>query len=74
MRVLVLCSGTGSIDSAFERNGWDVVSVDWLAKFAPSLCVDITQWDYKAAFPKDHFQFVWASPACTHFSIARSTG
>ena len=74
MRVLVLCSGTGSIDRAFERRGWDVVSVDWLAKFAPSLCVDITQWDYKAAFPKDHFQFVWASPACTHFSIARTTG
>ena len=74
MRVLVLCSGTGSIDRAFERKNWDVVSVDWLAKFSPTLCVDIMDWDYQAAFPKDHFNFVWASPACTHFSIARTTG
>ena len=74
MRVLVLCSGTGSIDRACERRGWNVVSVDWLAKFAPTLCVDIMDWDYQAAYPKDHFDFVWASPACTHFSIARTTG
>ena len=74
MRVLVLCSGTGSIDRAFERKGGDVVSVDWLSKFRATLCVDITQWDYRAAYPKDHFQFVWASPACTQFSVARTTG
>ena len=74
MRVLVLCSGTGSIDRAIERRGWEVTSVDWLAKFGPTLCMDITEWDYRAAFPKDHFQFVWASPACTHFSLARTTG
>ena len=62
------------MDRAFERKGWDVVSVDWLAKLRPTICVDITQWDYRAACPKDHFAFVWASPACTHFSIARTTG
>ena len=32
------------------------------------------RWDYQAAFPRDHFQFVWASPASTHFSLARTTG
>ena len=74
MRALVLCSSTGSVDREFERKGWDVTSVDWLAKFRPTLCVDIMQWDYRAAFPKDHFQFVWASPACTQFSLARTTG
>ena len=74
MRVLVLCSGTGSVDRAFERKGWEVTSVDWLAKFEPTLCVDIMHWDYQAAFPRGHFQFVWASPACTHFSIARTRG
>ena len=74
MRVLVLCSGTRSIDSAFERRGWNIVSSDWLRKFRPTLCVDILAWDYKAAFPRDDFQFVWASLACTMFSIARTTG
>ncbi len=69
----MLCSGTGSIDRAFERRGWGVVSVDWLAKFRPTLCLNIMDWDYQT-FPKDHFDFVWASPACTHFSIARTTG
>ncbi len=74
MRALVLCSGTGSVDRAFERRGWEVTSVDWSDRFEPSLCVDITQWDYRAAFPQDYFQFVWASPDCTMFSIARTRG
>ncbi len=74
MRVLVLCSGTGSVDRAFERRGWEVTSVDWSARFNPSICVDIMQWDYKAAFAQDNFQFVWASPDCTMFSIARTRG
>ena len=43
MRVLVLCLGTGSVDRAFERKGWEVVSVDWLAKLRPTICVDIMQ-------------------------------
>ncbi len=74
MRALVLCSGTGSIDRALERQGWTVESVDWLPKFQPTMCVDILNWDYKAAFPKDHFDFVWSSPQCTMFSVARTTG
>ena len=70
----MLCSGTGNINRAFERKGWDVVSVDWLAKFRGNLCADIMQWDSRAAFPKDHFHFVSASPTCTHFNVARTTG
>ena len=71
--VFVLCSGTGSVDRAFERRGWNVTSVDWLPKSWPTICADILSWDYQAAFPKDRFQFVWMSPACTMFSIARTT-
>ena len=72
MRVLVLCSGTGSVDRAFECSRWEVTSVDWSERFNPSVRVDIMQWDYKAAFAQDFFQFVWASPDCTMFSIART--
>ena len=74
MRALVLCSGTGSLDRAFLAQNWEVVSVDWLPKFRPSICVDIMQWDYKSAFPNQHFDIVWSSPQCTMFSQARTTG
>ena len=73
MRALVLFCGTGSIDRAFQRLGWEVVSVDWEAKYAPTHVADILSWNFKQ-YPKGHFAFVWGSPACTHFSIARTTG
>ena len=73
MRALVLFCGTGSIDRAFQRKGWEVVSVDWEPKFAPTHVADIMKWNYQQ-YPKDHFDFVWGSPCCTHFSIARTTG
>ena len=57
-----------------RRRGFEVVSVDWCPKFSPTICADILTWDYKAAFPKDHFQFCWMSPECRMFSIARTTG
>ena len=73
MRALVLFCGTGSIDRAFERLGWEVVSVDWEAKYAPTHVADVMSWDYQQ-YTKGHFDFVWGSPACTHFSIARTCG
>ena len=73
MRVLCLFCGTKSIDRAFERLSWETVSVDWEARYAPDHVADIMSWDYKQ-YPKGHFDFVWGSPACTHFSIARTTG
>ena len=72
MRLLELFSGTGIIGAAFERIGWDVVSLDIEAKFAPTHVVDIHDWDYRQ-YPPDLFHFVWASPPCQHFSRCRST-
>ena len=73
MRALVLFCGTGSIDKAFQRLGWEVTSVDWESKYAPTHVANIMTWDYRQYSP-GAFQFVWGSPCCTHFSRARTTG
>ena len=72
MRVLELFSGTGSVGRAFERAGWEVVSLDVDRKCSASIHADVLTWDC-ATFPPDHFDCVWASPPCTQYSIARTT-
>ena len=70
-RALVLFCGTGSIDRAFQRLGWQVVSVDACAKYAPTHVADVHKWDH-AQYPPGHFDFCWGSPPCTQFSRSRT--
>ena len=72
-KVLELFKGTGSVGDAFERIGWEVTSVDMVAKFKPTHVCNILDFDYKQYAP-DHFDFVWGSPPCTEFSIAKTQG
>ena len=58
MRLLNLCSGTGSVSVPFRENGWDVVEVDWDDRFDPKHVVDITKWDYTVY---DHFDVILVS-------------
>ena len=70
MRLLELFSGTGSVGSAFASAGWDVVSLDIDPKTDANIHEDILTWDY-TTYPPGHFDAVWASPCCTHYSCAR---
>ena len=71
MRILELFSGTGSVGSAFGSIGWEVVSLDIDPVAAATITGDIRTWDF-TVFPKGHFDVVWASPVCTHYSRART--
>ena len=37
------------------------------------ICSDILEWDY-TEYPTGIFQFIWASPPCTEYSRAKTTG
>ena len=62
-RLLELFCGTKSIGRAFEAAGREVVSLDIVSKFEPTILCDIRSWDY-ALFPPG------ASPVCTEYSRA----
>ena len=70
MKLLELFSGTGSVGSVAKNMGWTVVSLD--LKGADINC-DILQWKYKK-YPVKYFDFVWASPPCIEYSIAKTVG
>ena len=69
-RLLELFSGTGSIGECFKAHGWEVVSLDSDPLCGATVCTDILTFDYRVL--GGEFDFVWASPCCTQYSIARS--
>ena len=73
MKLLELFCGTKSVGKVAEKLDIDTVSLDILPKFNPDVCCNIMDSDY-TAYPKGHFDFIWASPPCTEFSVAKTTG
>ena len=70
MKLLELFSGTGSVGAVAKDFGYDVVSLD--LKNADINC-NILEWDY-TQYGVGYFDFIWASPPCTEYSIAKTTG
>jgi site-specific DNA-cytosine methylase len=68
MRLLELFSGTKSVSKAIGHLFDEVVSLDNLEKFDPTICSDILTWDY-TIYPPGYFNAIWASPPCTEYSL-----
>ncbi len=68
MRVLDLFSGSGSATKPFEDRGHRVYTIDIEPQYKPEFILDINKLGV-GKFIKG-FDFIWASPPCTCFSVA----
>lgn len=74
VRVLELFKGTGSVGKYITENypDYEVISLDILKKYNPTIVSDILTWDYKIYDP-EYFDIIWASPECKIFSNLQYT-
>ena len=70
MNLLELFSGTKSVGTIAKSLGFNVISLD--LKNA-DINTDILEWDYKQ-FDRNRFDFIWSSPPCTEYSVAKTRG
>ena len=66
--MLELFSGTKSISKAVGDQFTEVISVDMVDKYKPTILTDILKWDYKV-YPPGYFHTIWSSPPCTEYSM-----
>ena len=69
--LLELFSGTGSVGDVARNLGWEVVSLD--RDMPANIQTDIMDWEFKLVQPRS-FDFIWASPPCTEYTIAKTIG
>jgi len=72
MRLLEVFCGTKSVGKIFEKNDWEVISIDIEEKWKPTICIDVLEWDYKT-FDKNYFNHIHFSPPCIYMSQQQQT-
>ena len=71
MRILELFAGTSSFGQVADEFEHEVISLD--KDMPASIQYDILDWDY-TVYPSTYFNFIWASPPCVEYSIAKTRG
>ena len=71
MRIWDICSGTKSVSNVWREAGHQTLTLDIDTKCEPDICTDIMTWEY-TYFGLEPPDFIWCSPPCTHYSIART--
>lgn len=64
MLILDVCAGTGSATQAFKDRGHDVDTLDIVGEH--TYVCDVREWH-----PTKQYDFIWMSPPCTEFSLAK---
>ena len=72
-RLLECFAGTQSVSRVARRQGWQCVSLDICPRHGPDICMSILDFD-ETAWPRDAFDFVWASPPCESYSVGKVRG
>ena len=72
-RALVLFRGTGSVDRSLEAAGFQVDSLDCDPKCRATWTSDVLEWEAWRHMMPGRYDFIWASPPCQQYSIARTT-
>jgi hypothetical protein len=58
------------VGTAVKALGWEVVSCD--RDMEADIRTDIMDWDHLSH--EGEYDFIWASPPCTEYSVAKTVG